>query len=283
MRNVQVWSLVASLVIASVSYGQIFRPRRPCCQPTCQSCVAPASFSSQTVSNFATPISTSTTTIANYVTPVEYQETATPVAYESPVLADTQSGVETVVTPMDSSATATIPSEIVQAPIVESNMIPTETIVQSIPSATYSTPVSYTLAESPMTVSNASYNFRSTPRVSQASYSATYQNGNGDQMRVLSVVNEKRRRSGLPALMFDPSLTAVAQRKSYYRAMRGITGHDGTSMGGAAVEGVGYSYGQSDPVAGFNTCYLYSNGYQRAGVAISYDANNRAYYTLLLR
>ena len=100
---------------------------------------------------------------------------------------------------------------------------------------------------------------------------------------VLAIVNRKRRRAGLYELQFDPSLMSVAQQKSMIRANRRITGHDGSHKGGAAVEGVGYAHGYSDLNSQFNTCYLYSTGYRRAGAAIAYDNSGRAYYTLLLR
>ena len=269
MRNVQRWSLVATLAIASLGHGQLLRSRRPCCQPTCQTCnyVQPATATVSNVS-YVAPASTITSSeTVVYAEPTTYEASAeSSIVYESPMSESTLAYSDTVETPVIASAIA-----------------PTETIVSAYPSNTYVAPVSYSTIPNAVTMNNEVYRVRTTPRVTQTSYSANYTNASGDQMRVLSVVNEKRRRSGLPALVFDPTLTAVAQRKSYYRAMRGMTGHDGSSMGGAAVEGVGYSYGQSDPVAGFNTCYLYSNGYQRAGCAISYDANNRAYYTLLLR
>jgi len=99
---------------------------------------------------------------------------------------------------------------------------------------------------------------------------------------VLDVVNSKRSRSGLPALIMDAGLTQIAQSKSNNRANRGITGHDNMSRGHARVEGVGYAYG-GNLTERFNTCYLYSNGYSHAGAAISYDRSGRAFYTLLLR
>ncbi len=99
---------------------------------------------------------------------------------------------------------------------------------------------------------------------------------------LLSVINQKRRRSGLRPLMLDPQLSQIAQNKSSNRARRRITGHDGSSRGGARVEGVGYAYG-GNLTQRFNTCYMYSNGYTYAGAGIAYDNSGRAYYTLLLR
>ncbi len=99
---------------------------------------------------------------------------------------------------------------------------------------------------------------------------------------VLNIVNSKRRSRGLSPLMFDPTLTSVAVRKSQLRAMRRVTGHDGSSRGGARVEGVGYAHG-GNLASRFSTCYLYSSGYRYGGAAIAYDGSGRAYYTLLLR
>ena len=233
MRNVQVWSVVAALIVANCCFGQLLRSRRHRCQPSCPTCncVSNATF---TESSGSTPV---------YAENVSYEQ-------------------------------------VISEPVVstQSYEVPLATAV----SETQVVPVSYA-ASSDMALTDMSYKVKSTPRVTRERYSATYENANSDQMRVLSVVNRKRQRSGLAPLVFDANLASVAQRKSYYRASRGMTGHDGTNMGGASVEGVGFSYGQADPVEGFNTCYLYSNGYQRCGCAISYDANNRAYYTLLLR
>jgi hypothetical protein len=105
----------------------------------------------------------------------------------------------------------------------------------------------------------------------------------GGMDEVLTIVNRKRMRAGLYALQMDPSLMMVARQKSMNRANRRITGHDNLPKGGASVEGVGYAHGYSDLGSQFNTCYLYSTGYRRAGAAISYDGSGRAYYTLLLR
>ena len=127
--------------------------------------------------------------------------------------------------------------------------------------------------------------FPITSNVGQVSYEApvssgvNYGGGGGD---LLSVVNQKRRRSGLSALMFDGELSRIAQNKSNIRANRRITGHEGSGRGRARVEGVGYAYG-GNLTQRFNTCYLYANGYSHAGAAIAYDNSGRAYYTLLLR
>ncbi|MEM7312855.1 MAG: CAP domain-containing protein [Planctomycetota bacterium] len=154
------------------------------------------------------------------------------------------------------------------------------TPVTSTP-VSYGTPVSYA---SYSTSSSSSQRYRSSSPYQTVSYqSSTRTTPSGSFSSILSVVNQKRARAGLPALRYDPTLTSVAQRKSYYRASRRITGHDGTNMGGARVEGVGWGMGNQGGSNGFNTCYLYSNGYSSCGAAIAYDNSGRAYYTLLLR
>ncbi len=306
MRNVQVWSVVAALIVANCCFGQLLRSRRQCCQPVCQSC---STVSNATYTEYATaPVSTASyiESAPVYASNVSYGEVvAQPVSNEiSPVGNCSTCSTETQVYPAESAvvsgatfespvsyeATVSDASQVsYETPVVSTQayevQVPAATAVAATPVYQSTTPVAPVSFVQPagMTMTNQSYTVKSTPRVTQASYSASYGNANSDQMRVLSVVNRKRQRSGLSPLRFDPSLASVAQRKSYYRASRGMTGHDGSNMGGASVEGVGFSYGQADPVEGFNTCYLYSNGYQSCGCAVSYDANNRAYYTLLLR
>lgn len=328
MRNVQVWSVVAALIVANCCFGQLLRSRRQCCQPVCQSCSCVSNTTYTATASTpvaATPVYAASTPVFNqavsygevisqpvyagsdcstcsgetqiysdssmitsgaiYETPVQVE---TPANVETPVSVETPASVETPVVNETPASVATPVNEtssiIIETPVVstQSYEVPAATAIPVYQSATPVAPVSF-VQPAGMTMTNQSYTVKSTPQVTQASYSASYGNANSDQMRVLSVVNRKRQRSGLAPLRFDPNLATVAQRKSYYRASRGMTGHDGTNMGGASVEGVGFSYGQADPVEGFNTCYLYSNGYQSCGCAVSYDANNRAYYTLLLR
>ncbi len=117
------------------------------------------------------------------------------------------------------------------------------------------------------TVSYETVTYEVTPR-----YGSVMMNNVSD---ALAIVNRKRSRRGLPALQYDSVLTSVAQQKSANRASRRITGHDNLPKGGARVEGVGYAYGRQDLPSQFNTCYLYSTGYRRAGAAISYDGSGR--------
>ena len=172
---------------------------------------------------------------------------------------------------------------------------PTETVISSVPtqveSPTSSTATGEVIINSgPVeTVTYPNSVVSSNGVVAQTvSYASSYPPAAGTVSNaaysdVLTVVNQKRRRSGLRELIMDPVLTAAAQRKSSYRSARRITGHDGSSKAGARVEGVGYAYGQGNSLQRFNTCYLYSNGYTYAGAAVAHDASGRAYYTLLLR
>ena len=265
MKIVQVVCLVSMMLAANSVNAQ------------CYNC----NYNSSPVTYYSSPVVESSAVPVSYAAPASVGYETYP-SYDASYSAPVYKTAGEVVYPSSTSYPATYSESVVYPSSGSMSPVVYEPVVASAP-VEYAPQVSsaYVQSSAPI-VQTATYQSKSSP-IQMASYSAAASSGSSDQMNVLMVVNEKRRRSGLAPLMFDAALANVAQRKSNLRANRGITGHDGSNMGGASVEGVGYSYGQANPVQGFNTCYLYSNGYRSAGCAVSYDANRRAYYTLLLR
>jgi uncharacterized protein YkwD len=228
----------------------------------CSSC-STVSYPSATVSYPSTSYASSYTS---------YPTNSSSIVYESP--SSSYASQPTYSTPTYSTPTYSTPTS---STPTYSNQV----AYSNSSSANYGTPVSYA---SYATRSSSTQQYRQSSPYQTVSYQATTRSSpSGSLASIVSVVNQKRARAGLSALRYDPSLMSVAQRKSYYRASRGITGHDGSSMGGARVEGVGWGTGSQGGSNGFNTCYLYSNGYSTCGAAVAYDNSGRAYYTLLLR
>lgn len=96
------------------------------------------------------------------------------------------------------------------------------------------------------------------------------------QNSAMAELNYTRSRRGLPALIEDPALSAVAWQKASIQANRGAMFHPGGSMGGARFEGVGMG-------PQFITCYQYSNVGTYAGAATVVGRNGQRYHCLLIR
>lgn len=92
----------------------------------------------------------------------------------------------------------------------------------------------------------------------------------------LAELNSLRSQRGLPALMEDPSLTAIAHQKASIQASRGAMFHPGGSLGSARYEGVGVG-------ARFITCYQYATGILYAGAATVVGRDGQRYHCLLVR
>lgn len=96
------------------------------------------------------------------------------------------------------------------------------------------------------------------------------------QNSAMAELNYTRSQRGLPALIEDPALSAVAWQKASIQANRGAMFHPGGSMGGARFEGVGMG-------PQFITCYQYSNVGTYAGAATVVGRNGQRYHCLLIR
>ena len=89
-------------------------------------------------------------------------------------------------------------------------------------------------------------------------------------------LNRIRASRGLPALIEDPRLTAIAQRKANIQASRGAMFHPGGSMGMARFEGVGIG-------RRFTACYQHARNVRYAGAATAIGRNGQRFHALLIR
>ena len=92
----------------------------------------------------------------------------------------------------------------------------------------------------------------------------------------LAELNAIRARRGLFALVEDPSLTVIAQRKATIQANAGAMYHPGGSMCSARYEGVGMG-------PQFISCYQNATNVRYAGAASVVGRNGQRFHCLLLR
>ena len=92
----------------------------------------------------------------------------------------------------------------------------------------------------------------------------------------LAELNGIRARKGLPALIEDPSLSAIAHQKASKQAQAGAMFHPGGTMGGARYEGVGMG-------PQFTSCYQDITGATYAGAATVVGRNGQRYHCLLVK
>ena len=92
----------------------------------------------------------------------------------------------------------------------------------------------------------------------------------------LAELNGLRAKRGLPALVEDPSLSAIAYKKASIQANAGATYHPGGTMGSARYEGVGRG-------RQFTTCYQNATNVRYAGAATVVGRNGQRYHCLLVR
>lgn len=92
----------------------------------------------------------------------------------------------------------------------------------------------------------------------------------------LAELNSIRASKGIPALIEDQSLSALAHQKASIQANRGAMYHPGGSMGGARFEGVGMG-------PRFTSCYQDARNVTYAGAATVVGRNGQRYHCLLVR
>ena len=95
----------------------------------------------------------------------------------------------------------------------------------------------------------------------------------------MAEVNEWRRRTGLPAFIEDPQMTAFAQSKARYRAERGLQNvHQGPKPPAGWHEGTG----EATANWGWLTCEMESD-FRYAGAGICLGADGTRYMVLVCR
>ena len=92
----------------------------------------------------------------------------------------------------------------------------------------------------------------------------------------MAELNSIRASRGLPALVEDPKLSALAHQKASMQANAGAMFHPGGTLGGARFEGVGMG-------PRFTTCYQDATNVRYAGAATVTGANGQRYHCLLVR
>ena len=102
----------------------------------------------------------------------------------------------------------------------------------------------------------------------------------GGSRNVLSMLNGQRARQGIPGLMFDPQLQAVAERRAQRMASTGLKSHPPGSFSPGRYEGVGWS--SSISPSGVSACYTSDPRMRYAGAAMA-TGRDGVYFAVVYR
>ena len=102
----------------------------------------------------------------------------------------------------------------------------------------------------------------------------------GGVANVLGALNAQRARRGIRALLFDPQLQAVAQRRAQRMAASGIKNHPPGSFAPGRYEGVGWSSSYSP--SGVSACFTSDTRMRYAGAAMA-TGRDGVYFAVVYR
>lgn len=108
--------------------------------------------------------------------------------------------------------------------------------------------------------------YSSTPVVQTSYRPATAPAVSGGGSSAFSMLNAQRARQGVPQLMYDPTLQAVAQQRAQKMASTGTKGHPPGSFAPGRYEGVGWSSSYSP--RSVSACYTNDSRMRYAGAAM---------------
>jgi hypothetical protein len=151
------------------------------------------------------------------------------------------------------------------------------TTVQASPATTVQASPATTVQASPATgtVRTVSFEAASAPMASSSAIRATSGVSN-----VLGALNAQRARRGIRALMFDPVLQAVAQRRAQRMAASGLKNHPPGSFAPGRYEGVGWSSSYSP--SGVSACFTSDTRMRYAGAAMA-TGRDGVYFAVVYR
>ena len=102
----------------------------------------------------------------------------------------------------------------------------------------------------------------------------------GGVSNVMGALNAQRARRGIRALLFDPSLQAVAQRRAQRMASSGLKNHPPGSFSPGRYEGVGWSSSYSP--SGVSACFTSDTRMRYAGAAMA-TGRDGVYFAVVYR
>ena len=97
---------------------------------------------------------------------------------------------------------------------------------------------------------------------------------------VFSMLNAQRTRQGVPGLMYDPSLQAVAQQRAQKMAAMGVKNHPPGSFAPGRYEGVGWSSSYSPRAV--SACFITDRRMRYAGAAMA-RGRDGVYFAVVYR
>ncbi len=151
--------------------------------------------------------------------------------------------------------------------------------VSVTPTSTTSSPVATTVtspaSSTVRTVSFETASAGTAPMASSSTIRATQGISN-----VLGALNAQRARRGIRALLFDPQLQAVAQRRAQRMAASGLKNHPPGSFSPGRYEGVGWSSSYSP--SGVSACFTSDTRMQYAGAAMA-TGRDGVYFAVVYR
>ena len=131
---------------------------------------------------------------------------------------------------------------------------------------------SYTISQPQPVYQQRSYQ---TTSYRPSSYTATSGTSN-----VFTMLNSQRTRMGAPALGYDPTLQAVAQRRAQQMAAMGLKNHPPGSFSPGKYEGVGWSSSYSPD--GVKACFINDYRMRYAGAAMA-RGRDGVYFAVVYR
>lgn len=147
------------------------------------------------------------------------------------------------------------------------------------PAAATTTPSAATAA-SPATVTVRKVSYETTAAGAAPMASTSTIQASGGVSNVLGALNAQRARRGIRALLFDPALQAVAQRRAQRMAASGLKNHPPGSFSPGRYEGVGWSSSYSP--SGVSACFTSDTRMRYAGAAMA-TGRDGVYFAVVYR